>query len=117
MSSDGGAADQAKALLQLLESAQGDQPGVSAVAHPLVTAAQRPGLKWAFGTIPYAGRWATGEPAVTFNSPQTGSHASAWPEWAYEIAKDALLADRRVFITYNDEPFGANLIFVSLTTL
>jgi len=71
----------------------------------------------AFGTIPYAGRWATGEPAVTFNPAEGGSYASTWPEWAYEISKAALLADKRVLLVYENEPFGENLVYVSLTTL
>jgi hypothetical protein len=36
---------------------------------------------FAFGTMPYAGRWVTGETAVTFNPAEGGSYASTWPEW------------------------------------
>jgi hypothetical protein len=117
MSPHSGAVDHVQVLMQSLASNQQDQRSVAATPHPLVAATESQGLKWAFGTIPYAGRWATGEPAVTFDSPDTGSHASNWPEWAYEIAKEALLTGRRVFLTYEDQPFGNNLVFVSLTTL
>lgn len=90
------------------------------------------GTEWAFGKIHYAGRWAPtgptqfapGDFAVTFaidqGSVDIGVYASAWPEWAYRIAEAALVADKRVFVSYvggQGGPSGQNLQFVTLTTL
>ena len=90
------------------------------------------GTEWAFGRIQYAGQFGPTAPtqftpgdfAVTFaidqGSADTGVHASRWPEWAYKIAKAALVADKRVLVVYTagqGGPFGQNLEYVTLTTL
>jgi len=48
---------------------------------------------------------------VSVGSPPIG-YFSIWPEWAYEIAKDALLFNRQVVLMYSDAPFGPNLHMV-----
>ena len=35
-----------------------------------------------------------------------------WPQWAFSLAKDALLANKRVWVGSNGDPFGSNLVFV-----
>jgi hypothetical protein len=50
---------------------------------------------------------------VQFNdtSSNTG-YSSAWPQWAFELAKDALLAGKDVWVIANGDPFGSNLLDV-----
>jgi hypothetical protein len=98
----------------------------------LATVAGALGIEWAFGKITYAGQsgpkpptqFAPGDFAVTFaidqGSVDTGVYASAWPKWSYKIAKAALIANKRVLVTYapgKGGPVGHSLESVSLTTL
>jgi hypothetical protein len=38
--------------------------------------------------------------------------SSEWPEWAYLLAKEALMNHRILLIIHKDEPFGRNIIQV-----
>ena len=50
---------------------------------------------------------------IVFNS--GGGWASAWPEWAYAIARDALLHGKLVRVIYQGAaPYGDNLVAVLL---
>jgi hypothetical protein len=106
--------------------------GTAEATAELDSAAAGLGTDWAFGRIHYAGQWAPTAPtqfspgdfAVTFAIDQgrtdTGVYASAWPKWAYNIAKAALVANKRVLVTYaggQGGPFGQNLQFVTLSAL
>ena len=71
------------------------------------------GVSLNVGSIYCAGRQSSGTALVEVGvgSPPIG-YFSIWPEWAYEVAKDALLFNKQVFLTYNDVPFGLNLYMV-----
>jgi hypothetical protein len=77
----------------------------------IASAVEQAGLTTSTGTIAFAGQYATGSFAVQYNSP-TGGFSSSWPEWAFKLAKDALLGNRRVWVASNGDPFGSNLVFV-----
>lgn len=65
------------------------------------------------GSIVQAGCMANETFYVQFNS--GGGWASAWPEWAYAIARDALLHGKLVRVIYQGAaPYGDNLVAVLL---
>ena len=84
--------------------------GVSPQLTELVTAA---GFQASTGTIAFAGQYATGDYAVQYND-QNGGFSSSWPQWAFELAKQAVLGGRRVWVASNGDPFGSNLVFVMI---
>jgi hypothetical protein len=86
-------------------------PGVH--EHPMLAAAQALGLNSATGTAAFVGRTASGEYWVQFNNQLNNSgYSSAWPVWAYEVAKSALENGKRLWVGSNGDPFGSNLVFV-----
>jgi hypothetical protein len=84
---------------------------VSGVPQQLAEAVAQAGLDATTGTIAFAGQYASGDYAVQYNN-QNGGFSSAWPQWAFELAKAALLANKRVWVAANGDPFGFNLVFV-----
>ena len=62
------------------------------------------------GTIAFAGRSSTGG-LVQVNIPG-GGFSSQWPEWAFGVAEGALHFNKKVWVIYNNQPFGSNLIQV-----
>lgn len=82
------------------------QQRLNAAAAPL-------GFSVYVGTIAFAGQDSSGDYLVQFNdtSSNTG-YSSAWPQWAFELAKDALLAGKDVWVIANGDPFGSNLLDV-----
>ena len=83
------------------------------VPREIADAVTQAGFQATTGTIAFAGRYATGEFAVQYND-QNGGYSSVWPQWAFELAKDALLGGKRVWVASNGDPFGPNLIFVMI---
>jgi hypothetical protein len=79
--------------------------------HPMLAAAQALGLSSVVGTAAFVGRTASGEYSVQFNANNSG-YSSAWPVWAYEVAKSALENGKRLWVGSNGDPFGSNLVFV-----
>ena len=73
--------------------------------------AEAAGFQATTGTIAFAGRYASGDYAVQYNN-SAGGFSSAWPQWAFDLAKDALLGGKRVWVASNGDPFGSNLVFV-----
>lgn len=71
------------------------------------------GLQSSTGTVAFAGQHASGSFAVQYND-QNGGFSSAWPQWAFELAKAALLANKRLWVASNGDPFGFNLVFVMI---
>jgi hypothetical protein len=69
------------------------------------------GFQSTTGTIAFAGQYATGGYAVQYND-QNGGFSSTWPQWAFELAKAALLGSKKVWVASNGDPFGTNLVFV-----
>ena len=80
---------------------------------PLWKSAADRGAQGAIGTIRYAGRAADGANHICLDT-ATMSYTMRWPDWAFALAKDALLSDRRLFVMARGEPFGANLLEVHL---
>lgn len=70
------------------------------------------GFQSSIGTIAFAGQNSNGSFSVQFNVQNGGGFSSAWPQWAFSLAKDALLANKRVWVGSNGDPFGSNLVFV-----
>ena len=71
------------------------------------------GFQASTGTIAFAGQYATGSYAVQYND-QNGGFSSTWPQWAFELAKAALLGNKKVWVASNGDPFGTNLVFVMI---
>lgn len=69
------------------------------------------GFQATTGTIAFAGQYASGGYAVQYND-QNGGFSSTWPQWAFELARDALIGGKRVWVASNGDPFGSNLVFV-----
>jgi|APCry1669188910_1035180.scaffolds.fasta_scaffold20400_2 hypothetical protein len=80
----------------------------------LEKAALSAGLNSVVGTVSYAGSTSTGSKQVQFNIDGGGGYASNWPEWAYSIAKDALLNRKKLWIISIGDPFGSNLQYALL---
>lgn len=51
---------------------------------------------------------------VQINSIDNHGYASDWPEWAYLIAKEALLHNKRIWVIFKDIPYGRNISHVLL---
>ena len=84
---------------------------LSGVPQPLVDAVTANGFQASTGTIAFAGQNSDGSYSVQYND-QNGGFSSAWPQWAFDLAKAALLANKRVWVASNGDPFGSNLVFV-----
>jgi hypothetical protein len=82
-------------------------------AHPMTVAAAAMGFSVAFGTAAFVGRNASEEYLVQFNDQNNNTgYSSAWPAWAYEVAKSALENGKQLLVGSNGDPFGFNLVFV-----
>jgi hypothetical protein len=66
------------------------------------------------GSIVLAGRFSDGSRWVQVNI-SSGGFASTWPEWAFVVAEGALHFNKKVFVVYNNQPFGNNLLQVLCT--
>src|SRR5262252_5987826 len=62
------------------------------------------------GSIAYAGRASSGSGQVQVNI-SSGGFASIWPEWAFGVAEGALHFNKKVWVIYNNQPFGSNLCY------
>ena len=72
------------------------------------------GLGSDIGSIAYAGR-SSGSGQVQVNI-SSGGFASIWPEWAFGVAEGALHFNKKVWVIYNNQPFGSNLLQVLCTS-
>jgi len=66
------------------------------------------------GSIAYAGRASSGSGQVQVNIGLIGI-GSPWPEWAYSVAERAMHFNKKVWVIYNNQPFGSNLLQVLCT--
>jgi hypothetical protein len=66
------------------------------------------GISAEIGSIFYAGRSSSGSPWVTVIV-RGSTFGSTWPEWAFGVAEGALHSNKKVFVIYDNEPFGPNL--------
>jgi hypothetical protein len=87
---------------------------VFGVPQEIATAVQAAGFQSSIGTIAFAGQNSNGSFSVQFNVQNGGGFSSAWPQWAFSLAKDSLLANKRVWVGSNGDPFGSNLVFVHI---
>jgi hypothetical protein len=87
---------------------------VFGVPQEIASAVEAAGFQSFIGTIAFAGQNSNGSFSVQFNVQNGGGFSSAWPQWAFSLAKDAVLANKRVWVGSNGDPFGSNLVFVLL---
>jgi hypothetical protein len=90
-------------------------PDVSgpATSRRLTDIAAQAGLGSFFGTIAFVGESSSGSFEVQFNDTGTNTgYSSTWPQWAFELAKAALLGGKHVLVLANGDPFGSNLVSV-----
>jgi hypothetical protein len=73
-------------------------------------------LKYDVGSIIWAGLNSSGLTGVLLNVP-SGAYSSAWPDWAYSVAVDALHFNQQVLVAYDTAPWGPNLYFVFCTNV
>ena len=79
----------------------------------LADAAGPLGVSVYVGTIANVGQNSVGGNQVQFNDPATNTgYASSWPQWAFGLAEEALLAGKEVLLVANGLPFGSNLLTV-----
>jgi hypothetical protein len=96
----------------LIADRQVDGIDVSGVPREMVAEVEAAGLQSSVGTITFAGQNSNGGYSVQFDVQNGSGFSSAWPQWAFSLAKDALLANKRVWVGSNGDPFGSNLVFV-----
>ncbi|MCU1530562.1 MAG: hypothetical protein JWO49_133 [Arthrobacter sp.] len=92
-----------------LRIASTESPGVP---RELAEAAVRAGLQHTTGTIGFAGQYASGDYTVLFLLDSGGGYSSLWPQWAFALAKDAMLGNKKVWVGSYGDPVGTNLHFV-----
>jgi hypothetical protein len=85
----------------------GTGPRFEAIANALNTLA----VNSYIGTVAFIGRSSAGDYDVQFNTGTTG-YSSAWPEWAFEMAKTSLVTGKQLWVIANGDPFGSNLLTV-----
>jgi hypothetical protein len=71
-------------------------------------------IKYDVGSIQWAGYMSSGLNQVMIIV-SAGAYAGPWPDWAYNIAVQALHFNQQVLVCYDTDPFGANLFFVYCT--
>jgi hypothetical protein len=106
-------ADISAVIGQAMSARQVSSADLLGVPREIADAVMQAGFQATIGTIAFAGRYATGEFAVQYND-QNGGFSSAWPQWAFELAKDALLGNKRAWVASNGDPYGPNLVFVMI---
>jgi hypothetical protein len=111
MTSQGELADVTSRLEEATEELMTPSDELAGVSRRLVEAVGAAGLQATTGTIAFAGQYATGSYNVQYNN-QNGGFSSTWPQWAFELAKEALVSGKRVWVASNGDPFGSNLVFV-----
>ena len=85
----------------------GDGPKFQHIANALTNLA----VDSYIGTVAFAGQNSTGGYQVQFNTSNSG-YSSTWPQWAFELAKSALLSGKQLWVIANGLPFGSNLLTV-----
>jgi hypothetical protein len=106
--------EKATSLFELLGEGSIKDVAVGPREHPLTKAANSQALSSNIGKIVLAGSSPSGSKWVQFNADGGSGFASTWPQWAFEIAKDALLNNVKVWVIANGDPFGSNLTQVLL---
>ena len=76
--------------------------------------AEEVGVSSFIGRVALAGQNSDGTFRVQFNVDGDGGFVSLWPKWAFELAKSALLSDKKIWVISNGDPLGDNLVQVNL---
>lgn len=100
------------AIKQMTADLQTEGTDVVGVPREIAEAAADAGLQISVGTIAMAGQLSTGDYSVWINKENGQGYTSTWPRWAFELAKDALLGNKRVWVSSNGDPLGSNLVSV-----
>ena len=67
------------------------------------------------GTIYYVSAGSDGDHQVMFIDTATNNgYGSTWPQWAFGLAQAALVGGKDVWLVANGDPFGSNLVYVSV---
>jgi len=75
----------------------------------LSSAAISLGIDSYVGQVAFAGQTSSGSYQVQFNTGSSG-YSSAWPQWAFEQAKSALLYGKKLWVIADGKPFGSSLL-------
>jgi hypothetical protein len=108
---------QAQSMLAVLKSPERidvDRAEPGAHEFPSARAAARFGLTVAVGRIGSIGRYADGSGSVEFYVSGGSGYGSEWPEWAFDLARDALLHSKQGRVIAKGDPYGENLVQVDL---
>jgi hypothetical protein len=65
------------------------------------------------GEVVSAGRESNGKFFVNYIAGGAGYY-SFWPQWAFDLAKSALLYGKRLGVVSNGAPYGENLLYVDI---
>jgi hypothetical protein len=87
------AVDETRRLEQLVADLKIPSGDLTGVPQQLADAIAQAGLEASTGTIAFAGKQSSGNYPVEFND-QNGEFSSRWPQWAFEVAKAALLSQQ-----------------------
>lgn len=79
--------------------------------HELTKFVEELNLKSNKGWINHAGRVADGTYHVEFDIRGEG-YSSRWPQWAYEVALQAVIHNKKIWVISDGVPFGQNLFQV-----
>jgi hypothetical protein len=87
------AVDETSRLEQLVADLKIPSGDVTGVPQQLAGAIAQAGLDASTGTIVFAREYSSSDYPVEFND-QNGGSAPGWPQWAFELAKAALLSQQ-----------------------
>ena len=87
------AVDETSRFEQLVADLKIPSGDVTGVPQQLADAIAQAGLEAGTGTIAFAGKHSSGNYAVEFDD-QNGGVSPRWPQWAFELAKAALLSQQ-----------------------
>jgi hypothetical protein len=113
MAEQGASADAIARIEQAAAELRIPNTELTSVPKQLADIVAREGLQTSIGPIRYAGQYADGQNTVAYED-QNGYQIGPWPPWAFEVAKEALLANKRVWVVYTEAPLSDNLISVTI---
>jgi hypothetical protein len=102
------------AVLKDRERIDVDRADPASHEFPSAKVAARLGLTVTVGRIGSIGRYSDGSGSVEFYVSGGSGYGSAWPEWAFDLARDALLHGKQVRVIARGDPYGENLVQVDL---
>jgi hypothetical protein len=114
MAEQGASADAIARIEQAAAELRIPNTELTSVPKQLADIVAREGLQTSIGTIAHVTQYANGSHSVQFDHDNGGS-VSRWPQWAFELAKEALLANKEIWVISNGEPIGTNLVNVVIT--